>query len=77
MLNYHDYKDVSEFFDHVKHREEQISATNVVMTPNKQTLLCLTIALWNKPHYRSLVQIGGVTKDMTIEKAQEMLLKDK
>ena len=75
-LNYRDYKDVSEFLDHVKHLEEQISATDVEMTPDKQTLLCLTMALWNEPHYRSLVQIWGVTKDMTAEKAREMLLED-
>ena len=47
------------------------------MTPDKQMLLCLTMALWNESHYQSLVQIWGVTKDITAEKAQEMLLEDK
>ena len=75
-LNYRDYKNVSEFLDHVKSLEEQIDATNVKMTPDKRTLLCLTVALWNESHYRSLVQIWGVTKDMTAEKAREMLLED-
>lgn len=50
-LNYHNFKEVSEFLDHVKHSEEQISITDIVMTPNKQTLLYLTKALWNKPYY--------------------------
>ena len=75
-LNYRNYKDVSEFLDHVKFLEEQIDATDVEMTPDKRTLLCLTMALWNESHYRSLVQIWGVTKDMTAEKAREMLLED-
>ena len=44
-LNYRNYKDVSEFLDHVKSLEEQIDATEVKMTPDKRTLLCLTMAL--------------------------------
>ena len=75
-LNYRNYKDVSEFLDHVKSLEEQIDATEVKMTPDKRTLLCLTMALWNESYYWSLVQIWGVTKDMTAEKAREMLLED-
>ncbi len=75
-LNNRNYKDVSEFPDHVKLLKKQIDATDVKMTLNKQTLLCLTMALWNKSHYRSLVQIWGVTKDMTAKKAQKMLLED-
>ncbi len=75
-LNHHNHKDVSEFFDHVKSLEEQIDAADIEMTPDKRTLLCLTMALWNKTHYRSLVQIWGVTMDMTAEKAREMLLED-
>lgn len=42
-LNYYNYKNVSEFFDHVKSLEKQIDATNIKITPNKQMLLCLTI----------------------------------
>lgn len=78
-LNYRrDHKDMNEFLDHVKSLEEQIEATNVKMTSDKRTLLCLTMALWNEPRYRSLLQIWGVmTKDMTAEKAREMLLEDK
>ncbi len=75
-LKYRNYKDVSKFLDHVKSLEEQISATNVEMTPDKRTLLCLTMALGNESHYRSLVQIWGVTKDMTAQKARKMLLGD-
>ena len=73
-LNYRNYKDVFEFLDHVKSLEEQIDATNIKMTPDKGTLLCLTMALWNESHYQLLVQIWGVTKDMTAEKAREILL---
>lgn len=75
-LNYRSYKDMYEFLDHVKSLEEQIDATNVEMTPDNRTLLCLTMALWNESRYRSLLQIWGVTKDMTAEKAREMLLED-
>ena len=74
-LNYRNYKDISEFLDHVS-LEKQIEATNIEITPDKQTLLCLMMALWNKSYYRSLVQIWGVTKDITVEKAREMLLED-
>ncbi len=35
------------------------------------------MALWNESHYRSLVQIWGVTKIMTAKKVGEMLLEDK
>lgn len=45
ILNYRNYKDVSEFLNNIKFLEEQIDATNVERTPNKQTLLCLTMAL--------------------------------
>ena len=75
-LNYRNYNNVSEFQDHVKSLEKQIDATEVKITADKQTLLCLTMAFWNKSHYQSLVQIWGVTKDMTAEKAREMLLDD-
>lgn len=76
-LNYHNYKNVFELLDHIKFLEEQINATNVKMTFDKQTLLCLTIALWNKSHYRSLVQIWDVTKNMTAKMLREMLLESK
>lgn len=51
LLNYHNYKNVSKFLDHVKFLKEQINTTEVKMTPNKQTLLYLTIVFWNKLHY--------------------------
>lgn len=75
-LNYRNYKDVFEFLDHIKTLEEQIDVTDVEMTPDKRTLLCLTMALWNESHYRLLVQIWGVTKDITAAKAREILLED-
>lgn len=75
-LNYRDHKDIYELLDHVKSLEEQIDATNVEMTSDKRTLLCLTMALWNEPRYRSMLQIWAVTKDMTAEKARKMLLED-
>lgn len=75
-LDYRDFHNISEFLDHIKLLEEQIDATKVAMTDDKRTLLCLTMALWNENHFRSLVQIWGVTSDMTAEKAREMLLED-
>ncbi len=75
-LNNRNCKDVFGFLDHVKSLEEQIDATDVELITDKRTLLCLTMALWNKSHYRSVVQIWGMTKDMTAEKAREMLLED-
>ena len=75
-LSYRNYGNISEFLDHIKLLEEQIDATKVTMTPDKRTLLCLTMALWEVEHFRSLVQIWGVTSDMTAEKARDMLLED-
>lgn len=75
-LHYRDFKNISEFLDRIKLLEEQIDATKVTMTEDKRTLLCLTMALWNEDHFRSLVQIWGVTSNMTAEKAREMLLED-
>lgn len=75
-LSYGDVKNISEFLDHIKLLEEQTDATKVKMTDDKRTLLCLTMALWNETRFRSLVQIWGVTSDMTAEKAREMLLED-
>ncbi|MCJ1467041.1 hypothetical protein MMC07_005663 [Pseudocyphellaria aurata] len=75
-LNFKDFGNISEFLDHIKLLEEQIDATKVTMTHNKRTLLCLTMALWENDHFRSLVQIWGVTPSMTAEKAREMLLED-
>lgn len=72
-LSSQDCKDISEFLDHTKLLEEQIDATNVTMAA---TLLCLIRALWNETHFRSLVQIWGVTSDMTAKKAREMLIED-
>lgn len=77
MLNYCNYKDVSEFLNYVKSLKKQINGTKVKIISNKQTLFCLTIALWNKVYYQSLIQIKGMTKDITAEKVQEILLDEK
>lgn len=45
MVNYHKYKNVFEFFNYINSLKEQINDTNIEMTSNKRTLLCLTIAL--------------------------------
>ena len=75
-LNHCNYKDISEFLDYVKSLKEQINATEVKIIPDKKTLLCLTMAFWNKSHYQSLVQTWGVTKDIIADKAREMLLEN-
>ena len=75
-LSYQIFGNISEFFNHIKLLEEQINATKITMAPDKQALLCLTIALRDVKHFQSLVQIWGVTSDMTAEKTQDMLLED-
>lgn len=55
MLNYHNYKNISNFLNYVKSLENQIDAMEVKMTPNKQRLLYLTMALLNEVHYQSLI----------------------
>lgn len=77
MLNYHNYQNASEFFDHVKSLKEQINATNVEITINKETLFYLIIEFWNEFYYQLLVQICDKTKDITEKKAWKILLKDK
>ena len=76
ILSHQNYRNISEFLDHIKLLEEQINTTKVMITPDKQTLLCLMMALQKVEHFQSLVQIWGVTSDMTAKKARDMLLED-
>lgn len=68
------FKDIPEFLTHIKVLEEQIDATNVEMTGDKRTLLCLSMAL--PEEYRPLVQLWSMTPDITAEKAKEMVLEE-
>lgn len=45
ILSHQNYGNISEFLNYIKLLEEQINATKVMITPDKQTLLCLTMAL--------------------------------
>lgn len=56
ILNYRNYKNLSEFFDYIKSLEEQIDVTNIEMTLKKQTLLYSTMAFCNESQYQLLVQ---------------------
>ena len=67
-----DFRSTSDMLTHIKLLEERIDATKVTLDSDKRTILCLMMCL--PEHYRSLVQIWSVTKDLTAEKARAMLL---
>lgn len=75
-LSYQNFGNILEFLNYIKLFEEQINVTKVTMTPNKQILLWLMMALCDVKHFWFLVQIWGMTSDMTTENAQDILLED-
>ena len=75
-MSYRNYENISKFFDYIKLLKEQIDATKVIITLDKQTILCFIMALWEVEHFQSLVQILKVMSDMTIKKARNKLLEN-
>ena len=73
-LEYVSFESVTEYLTHIKSLEERILATNVVLTPDKQTILCLSMSL--PEHLQYLTKIWAVTPDMTAAKATTMLLEE-
>ncbi|KAF6219168.1 hypothetical protein HO133_004993 [Letharia lupina] len=73
-LKYTSFETISEYLTHIKLLEERIAATNVILIPDKQTILCLFISL--PGHLQYLTKIWDVTPDMTAEKACTMLLEE-
>lgn len=50
-LAYKDFADITEFLDHIKLLEEQIYAKRVIMSQDKRTLLCRTVAPLDVTHF--------------------------
>lgn len=73
-LDYSDFKGMSKFLDHVKILEERIDATNIELTKNKRTLICIMMTLVKQSNYRSLIQIWNASTNITASKARAMLL---
>ena len=73
-LEYDKFETVTEYLTHIKSLEERIAATNVILTPDKQTILCLSMSL--PDHLQYLIKIWTVTPDMTAAKATTMLLEE-
>lgn len=69
-----DFETISAYLTHIKQLEERIAATKVVLTPDKQTILCLAISLTDDLQY--LTKIWDLTPDMTADKARTMLLEE-
>ncbi|KAF6238517.1 hypothetical protein HO173_003486 [Letharia columbiana] len=44
-LEYDEFESMTEYLTHIKLLEERIAATKVVLTPDKQTILCLAMSL--------------------------------
>lgn len=68
------FRGVPDFLTHVKLLEEQIDATQVELTKDKRTILCLTMAL--PEHLRQMATMWASLPEMTAEKAKEMLLEE-
>ena len=73
-LKYDKFESVLEYLTHIKSLEERIQATNVILTPDKQIILCLSMSL--SEHLQYLIKIWAVTPEMTAAKATIMLLEE-
>ncbi|KAF6239008.1 hypothetical protein HO173_002880 [Letharia columbiana] len=73
-IKYNKFDSVTDYITHIKLLEERIAATNVKLTPDKQTILCLSMSL--PDHLQYLTKIWAVTPDMTAHKAVNILLEE-
>lgn len=73
-LKFRDFGSISDYLTRIKTLEERILATNVVLTPDKQTIICLSMSLPEDLQY--LTKIWDVTPGMTADKARTMLLEE-
>ncbi|CAD6588630.1 MAG: hypothetical protein ASARMPREDX12_003396 [Alectoria sarmentosa] len=73
-VKYTNFESVTDFITHIMLLEEPIAATNVILTTDKQTILCLSMSLLD--HLQYLTKICAVTPDMTAIKAVNMLLEE-
>lgn len=73
-IKYSKFESVTDYITHIKLLEERIAATNVILTTDKQTILCLSMSL--PDHLQYLTKIWAVTPDMTAVKAVNMLLEE-
>ena len=73
-LRYTNFDTMTDYLTHIKLLEERIAATDVVLTPDKQTILCLAMSLPDDLQY--LTKIWDLTVDITAEKARTMLLEE-
>ena len=73
-LKYHKFETITNYITHIKSLKERILATNVILTPNKQTILYFTMSL---PEYlQYLTKIQAVTPNITAVKATTILLEE-
>lgn len=54
---YKHFPNIMEFLNQIQFLEKQIDARKVTMTQDKQTILCLIMALLDVMHFCSLIQI--------------------
>lgn len=73
-LEYDKFKSISEYLTHIKSLEKRILVINVILTLDKQTILCLSMLLPDYLQY--LIKIWVVTPDITVAKAIIMLLEE-
>ena len=73
-IKYDNFKTISDYITHIKTLEERILATNVILTPDKQTILYFAMSL--PDHLQYLTKIWAVIPDMTAAKAITMLLEE-
>ncbi len=74
-LEYNNFKTTSDNITHIRTLEERIFATDVVLTPDKETILFLSMSLPKLLQY--LTKLWDLTPDMTAAEAASTLLEEK
>ena len=73
-LKYISFETIFEYLIYIKLLEERIAAINVILISDKQTILYLSMLLFE--HLQYLIKIWDVISDMIAEKAYIMLLEE-
>ena len=73
-LKYNNFDTISDYLTYIKTLEERILATDVVLTPDKELILFLSISILD--HLQYMTNLWDLTPNMTADKATSMLLEE-
>ena len=73
-LNLANFANISQLLNKIKQLKKQIDATQIELTKNKRTIICLMITLIHDANYKFLIQLW-TTIFVTIDKIRVMLMK--